>query len=224
MGKLHTLTHVRARGTQIHQSPLRRIEEETDPLAPGAGSKFSFFPACFWVSCRAVLTLCCLNESRGLFHSQVAAGLNTCRWLGADRGFNEVFWLQQKSHTQRFFKLHHSRVVGCCTTNQKVADWVKKKWSERGKKNQYSPLVKPIIKQLLEVIKQSDESDGRNPSREASPELSNIKNRFIPVSQTHLHHAAPLNMPEPCFCNTKQSNHHNKNKKKKKKKERKRSS
>lgn len=63
------------------------------------------------------------------------------------------------------------------------------------------------------MIKQSDESDGRNPSREASPELSNIKNRFIPVSQTHLHHAAPLNMPEPCFCNTKQSNHHNKNKK-----------
>lgn len=135
MGKLHTLTHVRARGTQIHQSPLRRIEEETDPLAPGAGSKFSFFPACFWVSCRAVLTLCCLNESRGLFHSQVAAGLNTCRWLGADRGFNEVFWLQQKSHTQRFFKLHHSRVVGCCTTNQKVADWVKKKMErEREKK------------------------------------------------------------------------------------------
>lgn len=63
----------------------------------------------------------------------------------------------------------------------------------------FVPLVKPIIKRkalLLEVIKQSDESDRRDPSREASPELSNIKkkkknhNRFIPVSRKHLTGAA----------------------------------
>lgn len=135
MGKLHTLTHVRARGTQIHQSPLRRIEEETDPLAPGAGSKFSFFPACFfgWVVELCSLSAVLMRAGAFFIHRSLQV-LTRADDSALIEVLTKFFWLQQKSHTQRFFKLHHSRVVGCCTTNQKVADWVKKNGARERKK------------------------------------------------------------------------------------------